>query len=248
VAGRVRRNGGEPVPQPEVIHRIDDALVQDRVSRRLSGLSPPDIASEKVGTSNVDGTYIGSVRDRIHEIESEVCLCGHVGRHVISSDVTSAGAHITSKCLGCEVEQQWDSSQGVAGMRAKSVSSLLKMIEFMLAGQGTYADYKAQLEWWGNVPESSDVYQETLELLAILGEEVLQDSIALARDIVRSRDDDEVGSWAQLVVTADGFYLVPTKGNGAGGVSPEAVMPFMDVRQVDSTHHPSEYSRDAMKS
>jgi hypothetical protein len=224
-----------------VTHRLNDELVQGRTSRRLSGLSPPKISSEKAGTSNVDGTYTGFVSDRIREIESEVCQCGHVGRQVVSSDVTSAGAHITSECVGCGDERRWDSSQGVAGLRTKSVSSLLKIVEFIVAGQGTYADYKAHLGFSGNVPESNAVYQETMELLAILGEEVLQHSLAMARDIVRQRGDGEVGSWAQLVVTADGFYLVPTKGNGAGGVSPEAVMPFIDVRQVDCTHQPAEY-------
>lgn len=64
----------------------------------------------------------------------------------------------------------------------------------------------------------------------------LHEAVHVAWSVVQGRPSDEVGSTNHMLVTSDGFYLVATKGNGAAGKSPEAVMPMLDVRQVAHVH------------
>jgi hypothetical protein len=233
---RAIRNENVELPEVSFSHRLDDALRDERTnnrrrSRRLSESPPLSISTQT--TSHTDGVYLGSVKQRLEEIRSEVCVdCGHRGMVVLSSDRTGAGVQIKSECVGCGAQARWDSSQPAPGSPTTSLASLQKVVEFIMTGQGTYATYKAHLEFQGVVPESKSVYSEVCALVCIRELDELHDSIETAWTIVEGRPLDEVGSTSQMLVASDGFYLVATKGNGQAGKSPEAVMPMLDVRQV----------------
>jgi hypothetical protein len=233
---RAIRNEDKELPEVPFSHRLDDALLDERTdgqrrSRRLSESAPLTTGTQT--TSHADGVYLGSVKQRLEEIRSEVCGdCGHRGRVILSSDRTGAGVQVKSKCVGCDAQTRWDSSQCAPGSPTTSLASLQKVIEFTMAGQGTYATYKAHLEFQGLVPESKRIYNEVVALTCIRELDELYDSIEVAWSIVEDRPLDEVGSTSRMLVASDGFYLVATKGNGAAGKSPESVMPMLDVREV----------------
>jgi hypothetical protein len=232
---RAIRNEDQELPEVSLSHRLDDALHERthdrRRSRRLSG--SPALTTSTQTTSHTDGVYLGSVKQRLKEIESEICrVCGHQGKVILTSDRTGAGVQIKSKCAGCDTQTRWDSSQCAPGSPTTSLASLQKIMEFIMTGQGTYATYKTHLEFQGLVPESKSIYNEVVALTCIRELDELYDSIEAAWRIVEDRPLDEVGSTSRMLVASDGFYLVATKGNGAAGKSPEAVMPMLDVLSV----------------